>query len=89
MKMNKSIVVALVVSLALPLAAGMAGAGVARTATIGVAVEELKTVALVVDHTDYDGYRRLSLRRALAVVNRPLMVAVAAFRPASQALMLR
>ena len=37
---------ALVVSLISSLAAGMAGAGVARTATIGVAVEELKAVAL-------------------------------------------
>jgi sporulation protein YlmC with PRC-barrel domain len=46
MQMNKSIVVALVVSLALSLTAGMAGAGVAGTATIGVAVEEMKAVAL-------------------------------------------
>jgi len=29
---------------------------------------------LVVDHTDYDGERRLSLRRAFAVVNRQWMV---------------
>ena len=46
MKLKKSIVAALVVSLALSLAAGMAGAGVAGTSTIGVAVEELKAVAL-------------------------------------------
>jgi hypothetical protein len=45
-QMKKSIVVALVVSLAWSLAAGMAGAGVAGTATIGVAVDELKAVAL-------------------------------------------
>jgi hypothetical protein len=46
MQMKKSIVVALVVILALSLTVGMAGAGVAGTATIGVAVEEMKTVAL-------------------------------------------
>jgi sporulation protein YlmC with PRC-barrel domain len=46
MKMRKSIVAALVVSLALSLAAGMADAGVAGTTTIGVAVEEMKAVAL-------------------------------------------
>jgi PRC-barrel domain len=45
-KMNKSIGVALMVSLAWSLAAGIAGAGVAGTATIGVAVEEMKAVAL-------------------------------------------
>jgi hypothetical protein len=45
-QMKKTIVVTLVVSLALSLAAGMAVAGVAGTATIGVAVEELKAVAL-------------------------------------------
>jgi sporulation protein YlmC with PRC-barrel domain len=45
-QMKKSIVAALVVSLALSLTAGMAGAGVAGTATIGVAVEEMKAVAL-------------------------------------------
>jgi hypothetical protein len=44
--MRKSIVVTLVMSLALSLAAGMAAAGVAGTSTIGVAVEELKAVAL-------------------------------------------
>lgn len=44
--MKKSIVVALVMSLALFLTAGMAGAGVAGTTTIGVAVEEMKAVAL-------------------------------------------
>lgn len=37
---------ALVVSLVSSLAAGMAGAGVAGTATIGVVVEEMKAVAL-------------------------------------------
>jgi len=46
MKMKKAIVVTLVVSLALSLAAGMAVAGVAGTSTIGVAVEEMKAVAL-------------------------------------------
>jgi sporulation protein YlmC with PRC-barrel domain len=46
MKMKKSIVVALVVSLALSMTVGMAGAGVAGTATIGVAVEDMKAVAL-------------------------------------------
>jgi hypothetical protein len=45
-QMKKSIVVALVVSLALCLTDGMAGAGVAGTATIGVAVEDMKAVAL-------------------------------------------
>jgi sporulation protein YlmC with PRC-barrel domain len=44
--MRKTIVVTLVVSLALSLAAGMAVAGVAGTSTIGVAVEEMKAVAL-------------------------------------------
>ncbi len=44
--MKKSIVVALVMSLALSLTAGIAGAGVAGTSTIGVAVEEMKAVAL-------------------------------------------
>jgi sporulation protein YlmC with PRC-barrel domain len=44
--MKKCIVVALVVSVALSLAAGMAGAGVAGSATIGVAVEEMKALAL-------------------------------------------
>ena len=44
--MKKSIVVVSVVSLALSLAVGMAGAGVAGTSTIGVAVEEMKSVAL-------------------------------------------
>jgi sporulation protein YlmC with PRC-barrel domain len=48
MKMRKSIVAVLVVSLslALSLAAGIAGAGVAGTTTIGVAVEEMKAVSL-------------------------------------------
>src|SRR4029453_4960808 len=46
MQMKKSIVVALVVVLALSLTVGMAGAGVAGTATLGVAVEEMKAVAL-------------------------------------------
>ena len=44
--MKKAIVVTLVVSLALSLAAAMAVAGVAGTSTIGVAVEEMKAVAL-------------------------------------------
>jgi ATP-dependent protease HslVU (ClpYQ) peptidase subunit len=44
--MKKSIVVVSVMSLALSLAVGMAAAGVAGTATIGVAVEEMKAVAL-------------------------------------------
>ena len=44
--MKKSIVVVLVVSLALSLAVGIAGAGVAGTSTLGVAVEEMKAVAL-------------------------------------------
>jgi PRC-barrel domain len=44
--MKKGIVVALVVSLGLSLAAGMAGAGVVGSATLGVSVEELKAVAL-------------------------------------------
>jgi sporulation protein YlmC with PRC-barrel domain len=44
--MKKTIVVTLVTSLALSLAACMAVAGVAGTATIGVAVEEMKAVAL-------------------------------------------
>jgi sporulation protein YlmC with PRC-barrel domain len=44
--MKKSIVVVSVMSLALSLAVGMAGAGVAGTSTIGVAVEEMKAVAL-------------------------------------------
>jgi sporulation protein YlmC with PRC-barrel domain len=46
MEMKKAIVVTLVVSLALSLAAGMAVAGVAGTSTIGVAVEEMKAVAM-------------------------------------------
>jgi hypothetical protein len=44
--MKKGIVVALVVSMVLSLAAGIAGAGVAGSATIGVAVEEMKALAL-------------------------------------------
>ena len=44
--MKKSIVVVSVMSLALSLAVGMAGAGVAGTSTLGVAVEEMKAVAL-------------------------------------------
>ena len=44
--MKKSIVVVSVMSLALSLAVGMAWAGVAGTSTLGVAVEEMKAVAL-------------------------------------------
>jgi sporulation protein YlmC with PRC-barrel domain len=44
--MKKSIVVALVVSVVLSLGAGISDAGVAGSATLGVAVEELKAVAL-------------------------------------------
>ena len=44
--MKKTIVVVSVMSLALSLAVGMAGAGVAGTSTLGVAVEEMKAVAL-------------------------------------------
>jgi sporulation protein YlmC with PRC-barrel domain len=44
--MKKGIVVALAVSLALSLTASMAGAAVAGSSTIGVAVEEMKTLAL-------------------------------------------
>jgi sporulation protein YlmC with PRC-barrel domain len=44
--MKQTIVVTLAVSLAVSLAAGMAVAGVAGTSTIGVAVEEMKAVAL-------------------------------------------
>jgi hypothetical protein len=44
--MKKGIVVALALSAALSLVAGMASAGMAGTATIGVAVEEMKAVAL-------------------------------------------
>jgi hypothetical protein len=44
--MKQGIVVALALSIALPLVAGMASAGVAGSATIGVAVEEMKAVAL-------------------------------------------
>ena len=44
--MEKGIVVALALSMALSLVAGMASAGVAGSATIGVAVEEMKAVAL-------------------------------------------
>jgi hypothetical protein len=43
---KKTLVVTLVVSLALSVAAGMAVAGVAGTTTVGVAVEEMKAVAL-------------------------------------------
>jgi hypothetical protein len=46
LKMKKSIVVAVVLSLAWSLTAGVAGAGVAGSSTIGVAVEEMKAVAL-------------------------------------------
>ena len=44
--MKKGIVVALALSVVLSLVAGMADAGVAGSATIGVAVEEMKAVAL-------------------------------------------
>ena len=44
--MRQSIVVALVVSLALSLTASMTGAAVAGSSTIGVAVEEMKSLAL-------------------------------------------
>jgi sporulation protein YlmC with PRC-barrel domain len=44
--MKKSIIVALVVSMGLSLAAGTVIAGVAGSATLGVAVEEMKAVAL-------------------------------------------
>jgi membrane protein DedA with SNARE-associated domain len=44
--MKKGIVVALALSVALSLVAGLASAGVAGSATIGVAVEDLKAVAL-------------------------------------------
>jgi hypothetical protein len=43
---KKAIVMALVVSMGLSLAAGMVIAGMAGSATLGVAVEELKAVAL-------------------------------------------
>jgi hypothetical protein len=45
-KMRQSIVVALVVSLALSLTASIGGAAVAGSSTIGVAVEEMKSLAL-------------------------------------------
>ena len=44
--MKKGLVVALVVSLGVSLATGMASAGVAGSATLGVSVEELQVVAL-------------------------------------------
>jgi hypothetical protein len=60
---------------------------------LGVRVQfvdiNMEGLYLVVHHTDYRGYNRLSLRRALAVVNCQLPVAWAAFRSCSHAAIVR